>query len=224
MEEDRPRAGEPREARLYDVAEQQVEAAVAVEAGGRRPARSRRPRPLPQGLHGRAVDVHPGQRPKRPRIGDPPGRGAREDGDDEVADLLHEPVVVAVRAVPFEEGELGVVARPRLTGAKRAGDLEDGPAPGREKPLHRVFGGGLEPAGPSVGSGRAEARDARVRGPARAEERGLHLQHPPTGEEVPNPRDHPGAPFPSGAVAAGAPVRRPALHRPARPARRRPTP
>ena len=189
------------------MAEQEVQTAVAIELRGRALARPGDLRPFPQGLHGHAVDVHSGQVPKRPRIGDPPGYGARERGDDELADLVHEPVVVVARTIPLEESELGIVARSRLSGPERAGDLENGSAPGREHSLHRVLGGALEPAGAFVGTDRGKAGDGRVHGAAGGKDRGLHLQHPAFGEEVPDPCDHPGAPLPSSTVTPGAPGR-----------------
>ena len=207
VEEDRAGAGQLRKTRLHPVGEEEIEAAVPAEPPGGAGVRPGRPRPRPQRLLGLPVHVDPGQPRERLRVGDPARRAASEHEGGELPGLVHEPVMVEARPVPLQQGEFRVVPGTALPGPERAADLEDGAAAGREHPLHRVFGGGLKPAHPPVRAGRGEARDGRVHRPAGGEDRGLHLEDPAGGEEIPEGCDDRGAPFPAGAGAARAPVR-----------------
>jgi hypothetical protein len=50
-----------------------------------------------------------------------------------------------VRAVPFEQGEFGGVARTAFARAKARADLKNTLTTGGEHPLHVQFGGGPQP-------------------------------------------------------------------------------
>ena len=61
-----------------------------------------------------------------------------------------QPVMVETDSIPFQQGELGIVAAARLAIAEHPRDLIDAAAARRQQPLHREFRRGVQVKRPAV--------------------------------------------------------------------------
>ena len=116
-------------------------------------------------------------------IGEFCDRPATEQDGAELGDLKHQLMLVKARAVPFQQGKLGVVAMAGFPAAKAFANLINGPASSRQQPLHGEFGRGLQVRW--LGPVDAKAGQMHVRRSGPGQNRGLDLEHLPGGEKLP---------------------------------------
>lgn len=123
--------------------------------------------------------------PLRPKVG--------QRQSHQRLNLIHQLRGGKAWAIPFQHGELGVVARTPLPVAKHLAQLVDGATAGGEQPFHGVFRRGLQ-IEPLLRCSRRwpvecfDAIDEGVTHGRMGEQLGIHFQHPPFGKEMPQLR------------------------------------
>ena len=120
--------------------------------------------------------------------------------------------IARVGAVPFEQGEFGVVPAPVFAVARDGAELEDVSIAGGEQALHVQLGGGAQPAG--AGGDGVDVRLGRVGG---QQDGGVDFEEPAFAEEAAEAIVQPGAQLEDAApVAQGVGIRGTGAHGAAR--------
>ncbi len=117
--------------------------------------------------------------------------GHQQTGDQQLH-LVHELMVIEAGTVPFDHGELGIVQSPRLAVAEDAGDLVDGPAPGRQQSFHGELRGGLQVklAAPGTRVVSRETGNVHIRHGAVRKDGCVNLDDSTLRKERPDEREH----------------------------------
>ncbi len=126
-------------------------------------------------------------------IGQSPGRlrWRCQHRSQQLFHFIHEPVMVPADAVPFEQGEFGIVPPPGFAGAEHPGQLPDVAAARGQQAFHGEFGRSVQ-IPRAIGRTGRDALDVRIGIGGGRQAGGFHLEHAARLEKGPDPVQEPG--------------------------------